>query len=691
VLNGILAAVQFYSSNCNSSCLHVVCLVPTYLQEILLRSSILRFFRLLPGWLFVLFYLCCTNAQASVAQSNYEIDWVANSTVRGNDGEALYLGRRLRTDVFLLPYNIADEGYVLGVKGSPADYYPLPPERIRELQQNGMLPAPLPRYRMSLIDYLIGNALWIPFLVLFLYLLLRTIQSIRARKQKFAEEFASSDMGALLASYQKDWSLQKLHYLLLIFSYLPLAMGWTIGSWPVFLFGLVLLTPVLLLLVSQFNYQVCVYEKGLTVQGPLDAGLINFSTELAIVENHARNSTSMAALFSGRLNDSLILKNRGSNKSELIIPGNIANLGELLTRLRQLQEKILLPHLLTKYENGASLDFATLKMRKTQLFYFNKVINANNIGSIEVKHVLYKTSLIIRERATNKIFCKVDLSRLANFCALMPLLNTYFNPATRKAFPQFASSATKDNQIPAGSAGSTAEAIADPMLTAINERRKTEPLIGAKLSGKEILKRLMNAMQDEKGVQIESLLSLLGALAGFACQMSARAQMHGNSSMNKEIIKIDCEDGTSYFMGDAINRPLAESQYSVWSMLCGAAESNGAKPQDRPDLHALFKHVTSTLGSAEFGQPRLPSGFPASDTPFNYLKNFWPALHPIIERYCASPAEWPIAYAFAIQDVIDQASATTPGYTAVAIAMESAVPMSKIDPALLGILVSQKT
>ncbi|MES2041147.1 MAG: DUF6585 family protein [Pseudomonadota bacterium] len=671
-------------------------------------------FRWLAGWLFVLFSLFTASAHASVAKSNYEIDWVANTTVRGNDGEVLYLGRHLRSDVFFLPYNIADEGYVLGVKGSPTDYYPLPPERIRELQQTGMLPTPLPAYRIKLIDQIIGNALWIPLLAVLLYMLLRWTQVLHARKQKFADEFSSAAMGNLLASYQKDWSLQKLHYLLMIFSYLPLAWGWSNTSLPFLLLGLLILTPGLLMLVSQFNYQVCVYEKGLTILGPLDAGIISFSTELCIFENHARNSSSMAALFSGRLNDCLILENRSGTNQRLVIPSNIAKLGELLTRLRQLQEKILLPYLLEKYENGSSVDFSGLKIRKTQLMTANKVINANDIGSIEVKNSFYGATLIIREKTAQRIFYRLDLSSLANFCALIPLLNMYFNPATRRPFPQALEPTATDNagnnagnklapaqaeiaakSVPGNVADTAIDPIAESLFAAIAERRKIEPLIGAKLGSKEILKRLMAAMKNDKGVQIESLLSLLGALAGFACQMCARAQIHnGQPSNGMEIIKVDCEDGATYFMGDAINHPLAEGQYSVWSMICGAAESNGAKPQDRPDLHALFKHVTSTLGAPEFGQPRLPSGFTASDTPFNYLRNFWPALQPIVERYCASPAEWPILYALAIQDVIDQASTSigtsTPGYVAVAIAMESAVPMSKIDPALIGKTIPQK-
>lgn len=660
-----------------------------------------------PAWLFVMFGLFfTTSAQAGISHSNYEIDWVANSNVRGNQSEALFLGRHLRTDVFLLPYQIVDEGYVMGVQGSRTDYYPLPPERVLELQQTGQLPKNLPVYRFKLIDMLIGNALWLPLLVVYLYLLVRRSTVLSKRKQELAAELSGKtkdNLGAVISTYGKNWELQKLHSILLVFSFMPLLFGWTLASLPLLLVGMLILTPVLLMVVSQFNYRITLYERGICVLGPLDASLAYFSPGLSIRENHARNSSNLSALFSGRLNDCLSLENKDDKNQVLIIPSNIDNMGQLLTYLRKVQTDILLPHVVAKYHQGSTLDFSAMKIRKTQIMAKNKVINAADIGSIEVKNSLYRTTLIIKKRAVqNQVFCRLNLSALTNFCILLPVLDTYFNPATKKLntsatdapltpdkplVPDTNTSrvAQQAEDKPASAdTVATLDPRAEAMFAAIAERRKVEPLVGAKLGGQDILKRLMAAMNDDKGVHIESLLSLLGSLAGYACQMRARAQLSMQPPSNgMEIVRIDCDDGTSYFMGDAINRPLAEGQYSVWSLICGAAENKGAKPEDRPDLHALFTHVSRTLGTPEFGQPRLPSGFSASDTPLNYLLHFWPVLQPIAERYCGSPAEWPILYAGAIQDVMDQASTTMPGYIAVAIVMESAIPMSKINPALL--------
>ncbi|MFZ2449045.1 MAG: hypothetical protein WAW36_00800 [Methylovulum miyakonense] len=64
----------------------------------------------------------------------------------------------------------------------------------------------------------------------------------------------------------------------------------------------------------------------------------------------------------------------------------------------------------------------------------------------------------------------------------------------------------------------------EALIHAIRERSKEDPLVGAKLGGKEIFQRLLDGMKNEKGVHIESLLCALGALAGYSCQANLRAQ-----------------------------------------------------------------------------------------------------------------------------------------------------------------------
>jgi hypothetical protein len=62
------------------------------------------------------------------------------------------------------------------------------------------------------------------------------------------------------------------------------------------------------------------------------------------------------------------------------------------------------------------------------------------------------------------------------------------------------------------------------------------------------------------------------------------------------------------------------------------------------------------------------------------VRTLWPALLPILRKLTDDPALWPQAYSFAIQDAIRSVEAALAPQVALSIVMESAVPMSKLDP-----------
>ena len=223
---------------------------------------------------------------------------------------------------------------------------------------------------------------------------------------------------------------------------------------------------------------------------------------------------------------------------------------------------------------------------------------------------------------------------------------------------------------------------ADPATQAMDrpiaEKQKTDPLIKVKIGGKEIFQRIVVGLKDERGVHIESLLSILGALAGYACQFSVREQniKSGAKSPVSRLTVATGADGRTYYFGDALNKPLAESRYSVWSLTAGTIRQLG-KPL--PDLTDIFKHATATVGSAQFGVPRLPEGHGAGGLPIDYLQAFWPRILPVAQRFCDEPAHLPMVFALAIQNAIVMGKDVIDPTLAGTIAMESAVPMSKVD------------
>ncbi len=222
--------------------------------------------------------------------------------------------------------------------------------------------------------------------------------------------------------------------------------------------------------------------------------------------------------------------------------------------------------------------------------------------------------------------------------------------------------------------------IEETLQRAIAEQKKKDPLVGVKIGSRELTNYLLDALKDEQGVHIESILSLLGALAGFACQIAARNHLEEATGEipDNEFVAVGTDSGQTFFFGDAINRPLAEDEYSIWSLAAGAAQHLGC--EDLPDIDDIFRHVAATVGTEDFGLPRIPDDHRPMDTPLNFLKFVWPRVFPLVEKFCETPAEWPILFGLAVQEIVILGKEAIDPGLAVMIVMESAIPMSKIDP-----------
>ena len=207
----------------------------------------------------------------------------------------------------------------------------------------------------------------------------------------------------------------------------------------------------------------------------------------------------------------------------------------------------------------------------------------------------------------------------------------------------------------------------------------TEPISGQlQLGSKEVFQRIVDRMKDARGIHVESLLACLGALAGYACQASIRARslLPGAKSPATQLVIAQGADGRQYFFGDALNQPLAEGKWSVWSLTAGAVQKLG-KPL--PDLAGIFKHVAATVGGPEFGIPRVAEAHRPADLPINYLRTMWPVILPIAKPFCAEPSDLPVIFSLAIQQAIVMGRTVIDPTLAASIAMECAVPMSKVD------------
>lgn len=212
----------------------------------------------------------------------------------------------------------------------------------------------------------------------------------------------------------------------------------------------------------------------------------------------------------------------------------------------------------------------------------------------------------------------------------------------------------------------------------VAEYRQEDPFINAKVGGKEIFYRIIDLMKDNKGVHIESLLCAVGALAGYSCQASIRAEFIDQKGLSEKdvFLIIQCQNGSQYYFGEMVNKPLAENQYSIWSLAAGAVHKLGL--DYLLDLEDIFVHVSKTVGTAEYGIPRIPEGHKPGDIPQNYLKYFWPRILPVLKEFCPIP-EWPILFGITAQEAIFWGKDVIDPHLALLIIVESAIPMAKID------------
>ena len=90
-----------------------------------------------------------------------DLNCIVDIPLKGPNSEALCLGFRVSMHFFVGGIYTKDEGYILKIKSEKA-YFPAPTgDELKEYQDNGMIPSPLPSYSVPLWDYAFGYSLWI--------------------------------------------------------------------------------------------------------------------------------------------------------------------------------------------------------------------------------------------------------------------------------------------------------------------------------------------------------------------------------------------------------------------------------------------------------------------------------------------------------------------------------------------------
>jgi len=217
----------------------------------------------------------------------------------------------------------------------------------------------------------------------------------------------------------------------------------------------------------------------------------------------------------------------------------------------------------------------------------------------------------------------------------------------------------------------------------------------------------------ERGVHAETLLVSIGAIAGFAaqCAVNERIKKRDIPGATRDMsdlelgklmherslaVQVTAKSGERYYFGDLINGYMVWQKTTVdaplFALLASAAVEAGVKPDELPNLTPMFSNASKTIGTAEYGILHPPAPLAPQLTPRQALERFWPRVKFILERTdgqgIVAPAKgrnvrpeyWPLVTALVARQTLQWSKGTIDPRVGLALIMESAIVMSKIDP-----------
>jgi hypothetical protein len=203
------------------------------------------------------------------------------------------------------------------------------------------------------------------------------------------------------------------------------------------------------------------------------------------------------------------------------------------------------------------------------------------------------------------------------------------------------------------------------------------------LVGRTIAAMLMAQQIKHTGlVHPETLLTEIGALAGFAVQISIRKSVIERQKLDPDtiLVEVATKNDEVYYFSDLLNWMLFENTehppYCVWSYVRAAVPPTHHLLL--PDISEIVSNAARSIGTTRFGVPRLPREHMPHKLPRAALEEHWRFIRPELESRDAS--HWPYDVAAAAQWQMLTGRDTIDPPLAARIVMEAAIPMSKVDP-----------
>jgi hypothetical protein len=204
-------------------------------------------------------------------------------------------------------------------------------------------------------------------------------------------------------------------------------------------------------------------------------------------------------------------------------------------------------------------------------------------------------------------------------------------------------------------------------------------------AGRSIAAMLMASQIKTTGrIHPETLLSEIGALAGFAVQMSIRKAVIEPQQLDPGSLLIEAvtKSGETFYFSDLMNFMLFENMdappYSVWAYVADAVPADAQLLL--PDITEIVSNAARAIGTRRFGVPRLPPAHAPHKLPRAALDEHWVMVRDELVASRRDPAGWPYDLAVSARWQMLTSRETLRLPLAAKIVMEAAVPMSKIDP-----------
>ena len=191
---------------------------------------------------------------------------------------------------------------------------------------------------------------------------------------------------------------------------------------------------------------------------------------------------------------------------------------------------------------------------------------------------------------------------------------------------------------------------------------------------------------DLGGKRLDAHLNAAGALAGFGCQVGVRKALIEDCGLSESslLTRVDAIDGRHFYTGDMLDEQLFSTNPNVitlWKLAEVGMEKHGEAKL--PDFVELAEHVNRTIGTEEFGIPRIPDIHRAHHLPYEVLFVFWEQAQNLMKENEVPPRYYGWLFGLMAQKLMEEIENRISPLLAAKIFLEAAVPMSRVDPKLI--------